>query len=390
MNVLFLTIVPNVDLYMSLADEFSNNGHHVTFITPTEGDTHIDVLRGHQILYFHAGKMLNVSIPRKGINNLLFSSYSLKAVKKYIKPKDYELVLMSTPPLGFLSSIKWIKGQNPQIKFYLLLRDIHPEGATHILKKIPGLYGYFEKQAQSLYDLADVIGCMSPYNVKLIQNKYQPDHKEKVQLLPNWGRKMEYSKSAAGIREKYGLQGKFVIIYGGNMGKPQNLTLFLRLAKDKQHLKDVLFLFIGSGTEKEHLREVVNEEKINNVRIEDFIPKEDYDDVLKCADVGIITLHPLSFFANCPSKAISYWQNKIPIFASLDDKTDFGTYFIDRSGSGLWALATNYDSLSSNFDKLYFSPELRKKMGENGYLFFTGNYTVDKTYKSIVNALNLV
>ena len=199
MEILFFCLVPNVDLYSSLADEFAINGHRVTFVTPTEDKTCFDVLGKHRVLYFHAGKMLNVSTPRKGINNLLFSTYCSRIVKKHIKPQDYNLLLMSTPPLGFLSSIKWIKKANPGIKFYLLLRDIHPEGATHILKKVPGLYGYFKKQAQSLYNLSDVVGCMSPYNVKLIQDKYLYENRDKVKLLPNWGRKVEYKAPSEDI-----------------------------------------------------------------------------------------------------------------------------------------------------------------------------------------------
>lgn len=389
MNVLFLTIVPKGDLYSSLADEFYKNGHRVTFVTSTEGDTHYEEYGNHRILFFHAGKMLNVSIPRKGINNMLFPHYCLKTIKKHIKPTDYQLILMSTPPLGYLSSIRWLKKRNPEIKFYEILRDIHPEGTTHILKKVPGSYGYFKKQAQELYDLADVVGCMSPYNVKLIQDNYLPKQRGKVQLLPNWGRRLEYHTPSEVVRDKYGLTGKYVIIYGGNMGKPQNLTLFLRLAKEKLQLCDVLFFFIGSGTEKPLLREIVKNENLTNVRIEDYIPQEDYNEVLRCADVGIITLHPLSFFANCPSKTISYWQNKIPILASLDDKTDHGTYFIDRSGSGLWSLATDFDMLSSNFDKLYYNSDLRTQMGENGYTFFMENFTVDKTYKDIIKQLKM-
>ncbi len=389
MNILFLCIVPKADLYTSLADEFKDRGHHVTFVTPTEGETKVDVLKGHRILYFHAGKMLNVSVPRKGINNMRFPSFCLRAIKKYINPSDFQLILMSTPPLGYLSSIKYLKKTNPLIKFYLILRDIHPEGATHVLKKIPGLYSYFKKTANELYQLSDVVGCMSPYNVKLIQENYLKGEKDKVQLLPNWGRRVEYLPPSENIRKKYALDGKFVIIYGGNMGKPQNLTLFLRLAKEKQQLKDVLFLFIGSGTERENLRDIVKTEKISNVRIENSIPIEDYNEILRCASVGIITLHPLSFFANCPSKTISYWQNKIPILASLDKITDHGSYYIDRSQSGLWSLATDFEGLSSNFDKLYSNPELRREMGENGFNFFLNNYTVDKTYDSIINSLNI-
>ena len=388
MNVLFLSLVPKGELYISLADEFYKNHHSVTFVSPSEGKTHYEVFGNHSILYFHAGKMLNVCIPRKGINNLLFPYYALKAVKRHIKPNDYQLILMSTPPLGYLPSIRYLKKVNQSIRFYEILRDIHPEGSTHILKKIPGLFSYFKKQAKGLYDIADIIGCMSPHSVALVQDKYLPDNKEKVCLLPNWGRRVDYKKPSEEIKEKFGIKNKFVVIYGGNMGAPQNLTLFLKLAKEKQCLEDVLFYFIGDGTEREHLQKIVREEKISNVRIESTIPYLDYIELLKCASIGIVTLHPQSFFANCPSKTISYWQYKIPILASLDMITDHGSYYIERSGSGLWSLATDYAALSRNFDKLYYNPKLRAEMAENGYSFFNENYTVDIIYKEIIDQLN--
>lgn len=387
MNILFLSIVPKGEFYSSLADEFYRNGHTVTFVSPSEGKTRFEDFKNHKILYFHSGKMLNVSIPRKGWNNIRFPSLCLKAVKHYINPNDYHCILMSTPPLGYLSSIQYMKRINPTIKFYLILRDIHPEGSRHLLKKVPGAFTYFKMQAQALYNLADVVGCMSPYNINLIQKNYKHKNPDKVQLLPNWGRLEENTVPSEIIIQKYNLVNKFIVFYGGNMGKPQNLLLFLKLAKEKQYLNNVLFFFIGSGTEREKLREIVRNEGICNVRIEDEVSHEEYLQLLCCANLGIITLSPIMFFANCPSKAISYWQNKIPILASLDHVTDFGTYYIDRSKSGLWSYADDFDTLSANFDKLYQNDVLRKEMGGNGYKFFIENFTVDRIYNTIMNSL---
>ncbi len=389
MDILFFCLVPKADLYSSLADEFSKNGHRVTFVTPTEEQTRFKDLGQHRVLYFHAGKMLNVSIPRKGINNLLFPYNCLKAVMRYINPLEYKLILMSTPPLGYLSSIRYLKEKNPSIKFYLILRDIHPEGAGLVgLNKIPFLYKYFRKQAASLYDLSDIVGCMSPHSVHYITNEYMNGDNSKIKLLPNWGRKSVYVNPNRDVLKKYHLEDKYIIIYGGNMGITQNLGIFLKLAKEECQLKDVVFLFIGTGTEKEKLKAQAREEGLDSIQIEDYIPKEEYDEILKCANVGIISLHPKSFFANIPSKAVSYWENKIPILASLDDKTDFGSFFLDKSNTGLWSLATDFNSLKKNFETLYYDPDLRVRMGENGRRFFEENFTVDKTYKSIIDILN--
>ena len=59
------------------------------------------------------------------------------------------------------------------------------------------------------------------------------------------------------MREKYNLEQKFVVIYGGNMGIPQGLEAVIKLAETKQKYSDVVFLFVGKGTEKKKLEDLV-------------------------------------------------------------------------------------------------------------------------------------
>lgn len=390
MNVVFFSIVPRTELYSCLAEEFVSNGHTVSFISPCENEDHIENVNGVEYVYFHAGKMLNVGLVKKGFANLLFPYRALSATKLYLKKKSVDLILMSTPPLGYYKSVEYIK-KRTNAKFYLILRDIHPEATQFfdLHKRLPIAYRYLLRQAKKLYALSDKIGCMSPHSVNLIRDRYMSDRVDDVKLLPNWGKKIEFKTPDYSVRTKYNLEGKFLLIYGGNMGISQNLDIFIRLAKEKQHFTDVLFLFVGNGTERERLRNLAKSEQINNLQIWNQIPYEDYNDLLRTMDVGIITLHPKASFANIPSKTNSYLQYKIPILASIDRVGDYPKYIIERGQCGLWSYADDYQKLSDNFDKLYFDKELRQKLGNNGYQFFMDYFTVDKAYTNILNDIKI-
>lgn len=383
--------MPHAELYQSLADEFVRNGHAVTFLSPYDGESHWGQVKNHRVLFFSSYKMRGTNLIRKAFSNIMFPFLSMRAVKSFINPLDFDLLLMSTPPIAYYKAVHYLKKMNKNLKFYLILRDIHPEGAKFVgLGKIPLLYKYFQYQAKLLYCDADIIGCMSPFNVKLIQENYMHLSLEKVQLLPNWGERKDYVEPNPIIKEKYGLTGKFIVIYGGAMGIMQNLTIILDLAEIKSSYKDVVFLLIGNGTEFLKLKNKIKEKNLLNVLLWNKLPQDEYEQILMNSNLGIISLHPKSFFANIPSKTISYFQNKIPILASIDALGDYKTYIVENSKAGLWSLADDLDSLSENFDRLYFNSDLCKQMGEAGHNHFLKYFTVDSAYCSILQQLNLL
>jgi len=384
MKVIFFTLGYRNKLYGDLMDEFTKNSHEIIVVTPDHRihNTILEENCGQKILRFRSLPLLNVDIVRKGIANLLLPILTIRAVKKYLHNYQPDLILMSTPPLAFFNAVRYIKKRIPNAIFYLILRDIHPEGAKFIgLDKYKPLYNYLRKIEKSLYTLSDFIGCMSPGNISFIAER-NPSIISKLHLLPNWI-SIENFKNCnnESIKIKYGFPGKFIAVYGGNMGIPQGLEIVLRLAESKQIYDDVIFLFIGSGTEKNRLQELSFSMRLNNVIFMESIPQHDYNELMKACDIGLISLHPKVPIPNIPSKTLSYFSMKLPVLASIDAITDYGIFILDNSQGGLWSLATNFNQYSENFDKLYYNPDLRKKMGENGY-----NYT--KKYFSTTVAFN--
>lgn len=391
MKVLFFSLSPKSGLYLSLAEEFVRNGHEVCFYSPSnKNEEYEGHIKGLKYVFFKAGALTQVGLVQKAVSTATFPGAALKGLKKYINPGEYQLVMLSTPTIAYYKAIKFIRRKNPSIKFYLILRDIYPEAIkASKISQIPFVYGVMKNQAQKVYQMADKIGCMSPHSVALIQNNYCQETKDKVCLLENWGAKEEYIYPDLSIREKYGLDGKFIVIYGGNLGVAQKLGHILDLAKLNSDKEDVLFLFIGKGTQSKMLKQRISDEQIKNVQIWDEMPRDEYEQILKTADLGLISLRTRAQFANIPSKTVSYMANKIPILASIDKVGDYRSFVIDRVKCGLWAFDDDLQGLSNNLNSLYYNESLRKEMGENGRAYFDKYLTADKAYNQIVKELHI-
>ena len=390
MKIAFFTISHKGPMYGGLIEEFERNGHDVTVIVPKyTGKSEVKRENNINVLYFWSLPLLNINIIRKGTANYLLPYLSLYAVKKKLNNSSFDLILSPTPPLAYYKAIGFLKKKNPRAKFYLILRDILPESARFIgLDKIKPIFKYFRNIEKKNYELADFIGCLSPKNIEFLKEKNPQISISKLELLPNWRTpKSEIIINQKEIREKYNLEEKFVVVYGGNMGLPQGLESVIKLAEIKQKYLDVLFLFVGQGTEKKKLEKLVSIKKIKNVHFYDAIPQSEYLQLMSICDIGIISLHPNLFIPCIPSKTIGYWAMKLPILALVDSLTDYGSYVIERSKSGLWSLSSDVQNTSNNFDTLYNDKVLRNRMGKNGFNYFIETSTTKITYSKIMQSI---
>ena len=73
-----------------------------------------------------------------------------------------------------------------------------------------------------------------------------------------------------------------------------------------------------------------------------------------------------------------------PIIATTDSNSDIGT-IADKNGYGMCCPSNNVESFTKAVDKMLKSDI--KAMGEKGYQFLLKNYTVNNSYKAIMNHL---
>lgn len=399
---------------------------------------------GVTILRVRTLNLQKTNVVEKGIGQMLVEKQFRQAIKKYLSDVTFDLILYSTPPITFPKVIEYLKRKNPAAKSYLLLKDIFPQNAVD-LGMMPGassfpastlkaakpsvkfqvssfkswvdlgkyqLYKMFRRKEKRLYALSDYIGCMSPANVKyVIEHNLEVDP-AKVEVAPNSieapcppkgenfenesedDKALRENNERCHIRKKYNLPlDKPVFIYGGNLGKPQGIPFLVECLEANAHRDDCHFVVVGNGTEFPRLKEwygSLREKSQNNlnqnlsITLMEGLPKEEYDQLARACDVGLIFLDYRFTIPNYPSRLLPYLMEKKPIIAATDPNSDIGS-IAEENGYGYWCPSNSVEAFTAVVDKMLQSD--RQAMGEAGYKFLLNNYTVTHTYQTIVKHL---
>lgn len=400
MHLIFLTMINLIEvdthgIYQDLMRKFRNEGHEVYIVSPRErrtGEkTHLYETGGVHILGVRTLNLQKTNAIEKGIGQVLVESQFKKAIKHYLGEVKFDLILYSTPPITFPKVIQYLKKANLSAKTYLLLKDIFPQNAVDLgmMKKIGPkgvLYHYFRKKEKKLYSLSDHIGCMSPANVRyVLVHNFEVDSK-KVELAPNSYERVEKTvmtdNERRAIREKYVLPVNCpIFIYGGNLGKPQGISFLIQCLDANANRGDCHFVVVGDGTEYGKLETWYKAKQPKRVSLFQRLPKEDYDQLVRASDVGLIFLDYRFTIPNYPSRLLPYLMERKPIIAATDSNCDTGS-IAEQNGYGYWCPSNDVNAFTQCVDKMLASD--LSQMGENGYQFYLNNYTVEHTYNAIM------
>lgn len=398
MKILFLMLqMPEENkgggMYVNLAEEFVNRGHEVHVMAPDNNYTStyrccergMDVVRVGSIRTQGEQNMI-----KKGFALALMPIYYKRAYKKYYKNEKFDWILMPTPPITLIDLVKYAKNRSGA-KFYLILRDIHPQSINSLgLIKHKFMYDYLEKRARAGYEIADLIGCMSQQNINFIRINYPNINPNKLVLLYNWldshaSDDIDFNK----IRKQHNLQGKIIALFGGTIGKGQRIENIEFLAEHYKSDPRLKILIIGKGVEKDRLMTIAKERNLDNIVFMDFLPQKEYMAFMSHADIGLVSISELYKVPTCPSKAVAYMALGIPVFAIINPDNDYGK-IIEQSGAGYYCVGTDREMLVNKFDMILNDENLRKQMSESGKRFYQQNLTTKNAVTTIENQTSQV
>ena len=399
MNVLFISIssLPHVSehgISLDLIHEFRRQGHNMYIICALEKrdnqETYIAEEDGCKILRVKIGNNKRANIIEKGLTTVLLPKKYIAAIKEYYSDVKFDLVLYPTPPVTQVETVEYIKKRDGA-KSYLLLKDIFPQNAVDIgmMSKsgIKGfLYRHFRRTEKKLYKVSDYIGCMSQANVDYVI-KHNPEvDPNKIEVCPNSIEVIDKSvdeKTRAEIRRKYGIPlDKKIFVYGGNLGKPQDIPFIIECMEASSSIEEAFFVIVGDGSEYGKLEEYVKSANQSNLRLMQRLPKEDYDTLVGACDVGLIFLDHRFTIPNFPSRLLGYMQAKIPVLAVTDPNTDIGKVIVD-GGFGWWCESDASEEFV-NIVKRIIKTDINETK-EREFQYLLNHYTTQNAYIEITH-----
>jgi O26-antigen biosynthesis N-acetyl-L-fucosamine transferase len=328
------SIKSGAKLVHDLAVELSCRGHHTVVLTPSDG-----ISERFQVRTEDGVTVARVKTPRiKGTHKIQrafceaqLSGRIWRAAGSFLRENSCDLILFYSPTIFFGDIVRRLK-QVWRCPAYLILRDIFPDWAVDAGVLRRGLiYRFFRRVALKQYRIADVIAVQSPANLNHF-GRSLPREKFDLKVLFNWT-DLKSDVPLRNHRERLGLNGKIVFLYGGNMGVAQDIDNILRLAARLNLRNDIYFLLVGEGSEVPRLAKSIQRDYITNVRIVPGLPQDDYLSFVSEFDIGLISLDARLTTHNIPGKLLSYLHWGLPVLASVNPGNDlFGLFQDSHAG----------------------------------------------------------
>lgn len=374
-------------LIHDLAVEMQRRGHTVCVAAPDDSlsaASQVSIEEGISVLRVKTGRIKGASKAVRALNEVRLSAVLWKRGREYFRTHPCDLIVFYSPTIFFTGLVRKLK-RLWGCPAYLVLRDIFPQWAVDagILRK--GLvYWFFRRRELAQYAVADVIGVQSPANLLYFQ---QPEliNRFRLEVLYNWTTLEEENVPATNYRTQWGLEGKVVYFYGGNIGAAQDMDNLLRLARNLHSEPNVHILLVGEGSEASRLSAEIAAASLTNISLRPAVGQREYLGMLSEFDVGMISLDRNLKTQNIPGKMLGYMYYALPMLASVNPGNDLKE-IVDAHAAGLVSWNGDDEQFAADALRLARDPDLRRRLGENGRALLESTFAVGKAVEQILSS----
>lgn len=313
--------------------------------------------------------------------------------------QDFVFSISQPPILGGLIGVwgKWVK----KAKYIYNIQDFNPEQTIAVNyssnKLILSIMMMLDKFSCKRSNLVITVGRDL---IDTLNGRFKHGKAPASALINNWiDEKTVYplDKNNDGVRafkEKYGLSGKFVIMYSGNIGLYYDLENIIKvIAKFGKGTKtndgrEVIFTFIGEGSVKEELERYKEENGLDNVIFIPYQPKEELIYSLNAADVHWCVNAKGIKGVSCPSKYYGIAAVAKPVLGILEKGSEI-RLIIDETRGGLCSEPCDYDAAEKNIKWFIDNAGCDEisKMGERSHDNLIKNLTRDVSVSKYADAI---
>jgi colanic acid biosynthesis glycosyl transferase WcaI len=360
-----------------IVEELAERGHHIEVLTS------LPWYRDHRIEPGYEGKWIRREdtpwgrvtrvhpFPTSDKRDILrraasFAGFSLLAGLVGAPGQRLDGVLAVSPPLT-LGVDGWLIAKARRTNFVFNIQDVYPDVAVELgALKGQRIIAAAERLERFCYARADAVTVLSDDLKENVARKIgAPD---KVRVIPNFvdTDAITPSDPENPYRSEFGLNGKTVVMYAGNVGMSQSLDMVIDSAAALTHEPNLVFVINGQGARRSELER--RAAGLPNVRFVDMQPAERLPEVLAAADVHLVPLKRGLASSSVPSKTYSILAAGRPLIASVDPGSEIAR-LVERSGAGLATPPEDVEALTKAVKQLLDAPEDRSEMGKAGRRF---------------------
>lgn len=192
----------------------------------------------------------------------------------------------------------------------------------------------------------------------------------------------------ADLRQQYGLQEKFVVLYAGAHGLSNDLEILLLAAKDLQDRPEIAIVLLGDGKDKPNLVAKAAELGVSNVHFLPALPKAEMREALAAADACIAILKPIEMYRTVyPNKVFDYMAAGRATLLAIDGVI---REVIEQGQAGAFVPPGDPEAMARAIRQFADDRQMVRSMGLNGRRYLEANFDrpkvaadLDKLLKSI-------
>jgi glycosyltransferase involved in cell wall biosynthesis len=368
--------------------ELVEAGINVVMITSRNNQeklVEIEHIDGIEVVYVKNAYRNNFGIFRRLISFIRFTFLSSYIA---LKQKKVNLVYATSTPLTVGITAILIKNLK-KINYFFEVRDLWPE----VPIQMKGLKNPIAKKIaifleKIIYKKAHHIVALSPGMLEGVIKRGICINK--VSMIPNMAKNdLFYSREKDSLMMKrLSLNNdKFYIIHFGAMGIANGLEYLLESALILEQMgeKDIVFLFVGEGGQKEKLKKIAQEQHIKNVRFLGQFNMSEMSKLVNISNCSIISFLNLPILeTNSPNKLFDSLSAQKPIIVNSAGWTKD---MVEKHNCGAYVNPDYPEELANLLIEWKKSPEKVQILGKNARLLAEEKYDksiLTKKFKNLI------
>jgi colanic acid biosynthesis glycosyl transferase WcaI len=363
---------PTGTIATRLVEELGQLGHHLDVVTSLPWYEHHAVepeWRGRvvrrektswgtvtRVHPFPTGDKKN--IPKRAVG---FAAFCAATAGFAAIGRTVDVTFAMTPPLP-MAATGWLAALGRRAPLVLNVQDVFPDVAVELGilqgRKIIAAATALERWSYARCAAVTVLSADMRANLAAKMR-----HPERLEVIPNFVDvdAIKPSPRENGYRAEYGLTGKTVVMYAGNIGMSQSLSLLVDAARATIDRADVVYVVNGAGSMLDELEH--SAAGLANVRFMPMQPIERLPEVLAAGDVHLVPLKTGLSRSSVPSKTYSILAAGRPILASVDAGSEVQR-IIESAGAGTAVPPEDPAAFVTALTTLLADPDSLRAMGE--------------------------